>query len=69
ETSTTQWVAVEGYLFMQTKNHMVLEIEPSAVGAPADAFDKISEDITVVMTFSDYGEPVEIEVPEEALAA
>lgn len=67
ETSTTQWVAADSYLFMKTQNHMLMKLEPSTVGAPADAFDSISEDITVTMTFSDYGELVEIDVPPEAL--
>lgn len=69
EMSVKQWVAKDSYLFMKTENHILVEILPGDVGASEDEFGKITEDITSQMEFYDYGEPVSIELPEEALQA
>ena len=69
EMSVKQWVAKDSYLFMKTENHILLEILPGNVGASEEDFGKITEDITSGMKFYDYGEPVSIELPEEALQA
>jgi hypothetical protein len=69
QVSVTQYVAMDSYLFMRTDQHMVMEITPEAMGLPDDEFDRITEDITTVLLFSDYNEPVTIQMPQGALAA
>ncbi len=69
QVSVTQYVAMDSYLFMRTDQQMVMEITPEAMGLPDDAFDQITEDITTVMVFRDYNEPVTVQLPQGALAA
>jgi len=69
QVSVTQYVAMDSYLFMRTDQHMVMEITPEAMGLPDDEFDRITEDVTTVLLFRDYNEPVTIQLPQGALAA
>lgn len=69
QVSITQYVAMDSYLFMRTDQHMVMEVTPEAMGLPEDEFDRITEDVTTVMVFRDYNEPVTIQLPQAALAA
>jgi len=69
QVSVTQYVAMDSYLFMRTDQQMVMEITPEAMGLPEEAFDQITEDITTVLVFRDYNEPVTIQLPQGALAA
>jgi len=39
------------------------------MGLPEDEFDRITEDVTTVLVFRDYDEPVTIQMPQAALAA
>jgi len=48
---------------------MVMEITPEAMGLPEEEFDRITEDVTTVLVFRDYDEPVTIQMPQAALAA
>ncbi|MBN1856475.1 MAG: hypothetical protein JW846_05910 [Dehalococcoidia bacterium] len=69
EMSVTQYISAETYLFMRTDQHIVMEITPEALGIPASSFDRITEDLTTNVVFSDYGKPVTIQLPQGALAA
>ena len=69
QVSVTQYVAMDSYLFMRTDQHMVMEVTPEAMGLPEGEFDRITEDVTTVMVFRDYNEPVTIQLPQAALAA
>jgi len=69
ELSVKEWIAKDSYLLMKVEIEMVLEMNPSDVGAAADDFDKMTMDIKLVESFYDYNEPVSIELPPEALDA
>jgi len=69
QVSVTQYVAMDSYLFMRTDEHIVMEITPEAMGLPEEEFDRITEDVTTVLVFRDYDEPVTIQMPQAALAA
>ncbi len=69
QVSVTQYVAMDSYLFMRTDEHIVMEITAEAMGLPEDEFDRITEDVTTVLVFRDYDEPVTIQMPQAALAA
>ncbi len=67
--SMTQYVAVDGYLFMRTDEHMLIELTPSMLGMPDEAFDLMVEDISVTLVFGNHNEPATIQLPQGALAA
>ncbi|MCK9357218.1 MAG: hypothetical protein M0R22_08785 [Dehalococcoidia bacterium] len=69
QVSMTQYIAVDGYLFMRTDQHMLIELTPAALGIPEGEFDVIVEDITTTMVFGDYNKPATIQMPQGALAA
>lgn len=69
QVSMTQYIAVDGYLFMRTDQHMLIEMTPAALGIPEGEFDLIVEDVTTTMVFSDHNKPVTIQMPQGALAA
>jgi len=69
QVSMTQYIAVDGYLFMRTDQHILIEMTPAMLGIPEGEFDVIVEDITTTMVFGDYNKPVTIQMPQGALAA
>ncbi|MFC1905576.1 DUF6612 family protein [Chloroflexota bacterium] len=69
EMSIKQWVARDSYLFMKTSQHMTMELNAEDLGIPKDEFAMMAADISVEMTFSDYNQPVSIELPQAALEA
>ena len=69
ETSVKMWVAKYGYLLMKAQVHMLLDITPADLGATADDFTGMTMEMDMTMNLSDYGQPVTVTVPPEALDA
>jgi hypothetical protein len=68
QVSMTQYIAIDGYLFMRTDQHMLIEMTPAALGVKAE-FERLTRDISITMVFSDYNKPATIQMPQGALAA
>ena len=69
QMSMTQYIAIDGYLFMRTDEHVVMELTPAALGVPDDEFEVIVEEVTTTLVFRDHNEPATIQMPQGALTA
>ncbi len=68
-TSIKEWVAKDSYLPVRADLDVVLEMLPGDVGATAQDFEKVTMDIAGQFRYYDYGKPVTIVLPQEALGA
>ena len=67
--SLKMWVAKDSYLPVKGDIQITMEILPQDVGADASETGKISMDMSAQVKYYDYGKPVTIELPQEALNA
>lgn len=67
--SIEEWIAKDSSLLMKVQANMRVEVTPDDVGATPEDFDKMTMDLSTVMTVYDYNQPVSIELPPEALEA
>lgn len=64
-----EWIAEDSSLLTKAQANMRVEVTPDDVGAAAEAFHKMTMDLSMDMTVYDYNQPVSIELPPEALEA
>jgi hypothetical protein len=69
EISVKEWIAKDSYQVMKTEVVMVMEMLPADIGATEADFEKMTMDMNMGMLFSDYNQPVSIDLPDEALDA
>jgi hypothetical protein len=64
-----EWIAKDSYLPVKADMQMVMEINAEDLGETSADFDKMTMDMSVVMKYSDYNQPVTIVLPAEAANA
>lgn len=64
-----QWMSKDSYLFIKTKEHMAMELEPKDIGLDSNEFKKMIIDVDIEMKFYDYNKSLSVELPAEALGA
>jgi hypothetical protein len=69
DISLKEWVAKETYLPVKAEIQITMEILPQDFGAGEDETGSVNIDIQAQIKYYDYGKPVIIELPQEALDA
>jgi hypothetical protein len=69
DLSVREWIAIDSYLLMRTEIHLALEMSASEAGLGEEEVGSMTTEVTIVVNFYDYNEPVSIELPPEALEA
>ncbi len=64
-----QWIASDSYLPVRQQIEIQLNISEETGDAPAEALNRMVLDLDAVVNYSDYGKPVTIRLPSEALNA
>lgn len=67
--SLKMWVAKDSSLPVKADLNITMEILPQDVGADASETGKVTINMSAQCEYYDYGEPVTIEIPQEALDA
>ncbi|HEY55743.1 MAG TPA: hypothetical protein G4N91_05715 [Dehalococcoidia bacterium] len=69
DLSVREWIAVDSSLIMKVEIYLALEMSASEAGVSEEGIDSVTTEVTMVVNFHDYDEPVFIELPPEALEA
>ena len=69
ELSVKEWLAKDGCRLQRAEVEIVMELRPEDVGATSDDFEKMTIGISMIMRFYAYGQPLNVVLPPEALAA
>ena len=64
-----EWVSKKDYLPLKVDMSMSLEMRPEDVGATSTDFARMTMDMSVLGTYSDYNKPVTISLPAAAASA
>jgi len=67
--SIREWVAQDSLFLTKSTADLLIEVTPADVGAAPEDFDKMTMDLSTVMTVYGYNQPVSVELPPEALEA
>lgn len=67
--SLKMWIAKDSSLPVKESLNITMEILPEDVGADASETGKVTINITTQVKYYDYGKPITIELPKEALDA
>jgi hypothetical protein len=63
------WITKKAYQIIKAEVEMEMDASAETMDASAEDFDSMTMQINMTMTFSDYNESVNIQLPEEALGA
>ncbi len=63
------WISKTDFNLIKAKANMNMYVDPTAVGASADDFERMTMLIDLEMTFSDYNKAVNIQLPADAVNA
>ncbi len=69
EVSIKMWVAKDNYLLMKADIHVLAEILPADFGVTATDFTRMTMGMDMEIDIYDYGQPVTVTPPPEALGA
>jgi len=69
DLSVKEWIAVDSSLLMKAEIYLALEMSASEAGVSEEGIDSVTTEVTMVVNFHNYNEPVFIELPPEALEA
>ena len=67
--SIREWVAQDSLFLTKSTADLLIEVTPADVGAAPEDFDRMTMDLSTVMTVYGYNQPVSVELPPEALEA
>jgi hypothetical protein len=63
------WISKTDFSMVKAKADLNMDVDPAAVGASADDFERMTMLINMDMTFSDYNKAVDIQLPADAVNA
>ncbi len=69
DLSVREWIAVDSSLLMKVEIYLAMEMSASEAGVSEEGIDSMTTEVTMVVNFHNYNEPVFIELPPEALEA